>query len=473
MKRILPFTFLLLTLHTFAQEPGAVFDRPYMWKGRKYQTKDSTSLLYALKTGEAMGRFRYFSSWTWNEGALSDYYANAIGGAVRYETARFHNFQFALSGLFTMNVGSSDMTKPDPTTGQLNRYEIGLFDLTDPTNKRSMAQVEELYLKYNFKKGRVILGRQFIHTPLVNLQDGRMHGNSVSGIWTGYAPNSKWKLEGGWLWGIFPRSTNRWYNVGQSIGLYPNGVNPDGTKGNYGGNVKSAGIGVVSAVYQPIKSLEIQVWNYLLENVQNSVFTQALYKPKVGAKTNLIVGGQFIRQDALNAGGNADQSLTYMPKGSKAMTFGGKLGAKTGPVEYTLNYNRITKHGRYLFPREWGRDPFFTFMPRERNDGFGDVHAFVFSLGYNPPKNGFSGVLGAGYFELPDVKNTALNKYGMPSYYQINLDLKYEFNKAFKGLELQFLVVAKLAKGNTYDNPRFVLNKVNMLHTNLVLNYYF
>jgi hypothetical protein len=28
-------------------------------------------------------------------------------------------------------------------------------------------------------------------------------------------------------------------------------------------------------------------------------------------------------------------------------------------------------------PREWGRDPFYTFMPRERNEGYGDVNADI------------------------------------------------------------------------------------------------
>lgn len=37
-------------------------------------------------------------------------------------------------------------------------------------------------------------------------------------------------------------------------------------------------------------------------------------------------------------------------------------------------------------PREWGREPFFTFLPRERNEGFGDVHALMGKLSYNNSK---------------------------------------------------------------------------------------
>jgi hypothetical protein len=45
-------------------------------------------------------------------------------------------------------------------------------------------------------------------------------------------------------------------------------------------------------------------------------------------------------------------------------------------LETTLNYNRITSKGRCLILYVWGIDPFFTFLPDERNDGFGDACAY-------------------------------------------------------------------------------------------------
>lgn len=121
-------------------------------------------------------------------------------------------------------------------------------------------------------------------------------------------------------------------------------------------------------------------------------------------------------------------------------------------------------------PREWGREPFFTFMPRERNEGFGDVHALVIKTAYNFPKVGLKTSLQAGYFRLPDVKNVALNKYGMPSYRQVNAEVRYSPKFASK-LDLQVLYVYKNKQGNTYQNPGFVFNKVNMGLYNVVINY--
>ncbi len=116
---------------------------------------------------------------------------------------------------------------------------------------------------------------------------------------------------------------------------------------------------------------------------------------------------------------------------------------------------------------------FFTFLPRERNDGFGGVNAIMCKLNYSIPKANLKTSLAAGYYHLPDVKNFRLNKYGMPSYTQINADIRYTFTHTLKGLEAQLLVVAKINNGETYNNYRYVFNKVNMEQYNFILNYNF
>lgn len=472
--KYIAFTFLyILNLNlVFSQETP--LKKPIVWKGDSKSTEDSTSLLYSFKNGDLDGRIRYYSAASINEGILSDYYANAIGAGLRYETKQFHGFQLAASVFFTFNVISSDFSSPDPTTNTINRYELGLFDVANPGETQNLAQNEELYLKYNFRKGQFIFGRQFLHTPLINLQDGRMRGTTVEGIWYGLVPSKKWKFEGGWLNRIFPRSTNKWYRVDESMGLYPQGRNTDGKPANYLGNLSSKGVGVFSINYKPIKELDVQLWNYYIENILNSAFFQVKGKSKLNEKHTFLYGGQFMRQDAVNNGGNSDPSLSYTEKGAKSITFGGTVGIKSKSWTYSLNYNRITKDGKFLFPREWGRDPFFSFLPRERNEGFGDVHAMSSQIKYHPNQKPYFISLGAGYYKLPDIVNDfELNKYAIPSYFQVNLDMKYKHSKWLNGLESHLLVVSKIAEGNTYNNPKFIFQKVNMLHVNLMLNYYF
>jgi hypothetical protein len=190
-------------------------------------------------------------------------------------------------------------------------------------------------------------------------------------------------------------------------------------------------------------------------------------------KSSLIAAAQLIKQDAINDGGNQNQSASYFLKGARSLSFGTKLALKNSTWETSLNYNRITAEGRYLVPREWGRDPFFTFLPRERNEGFGDMHAIMAKVDHKFPKSGFKSSIAAGYYKLPDVKNYAMNKYGLPSYTQINTDFRYTFAKALKGLEAQLLLVAKINGGETYANSKMVINKVNLFQTNFVLNFHF
>jgi hypothetical protein len=465
------FSFLLIAFSSVAQHQE-VHDKPSMWKGKHNQTNDTTSLLHAFKTGTFHGHFRYYFSSTINEGELTDYFANAGGGGLRYESNKFYGFQFAASGFYFFNLGSSSMTEVDSITGQVNRYEIGLFDVENPNNHKDMDRLEELYLKYNFKKAHLTFGRQLVNTPMVNLQDGRMRGTGVEGLWMDFEPSKKWHFEGGYLYAISPRSTTKWFRVDESIGLYPQGVNSSGARSEYHDHLESKGLGVVSARFKP-KNFELQAWDYYLDNILNTALVQAKYTKELAASMRLIAEGQFIRQDALNFGGNEDQAHTYVEKGAKAMTFGGRVSLKTKILDYSLAYNRITKHGRYLFPREWGRDPFFTFIPRERSEGFGDVHALVAKIDYKPKNTTFKTSLAAGYIALPDVKNFTLNKYGVPSYFHLSWDTRYRFETVFKGLEAQLLLTAKLREGEIYGNRRYVINKVNMLLVNVVLNYHF
>jgi hypothetical protein len=464
---MLMIAFKAMSQHQDLNEKGQTY------KGKKEFESDTLSLLSAFKKGHVNGHFRFFSMATDNAQGLTDYFANAAGGGLRYESAQFRGFQMAVSGFYLFNIGSSDLGKIDSVTMQGNRYEIGLFDLEDPYNHKDIDRLEELYLKYNYKKFHIIFGRQLINTPFINLQDGRMRPTGVEGAWMDINDFHKLKIEGGWIYAISPRSTTKWYYVGESLGVYPSGVNIDGKRSDYFENIKSQGVGMLGLTYDAKKWMKIKVWNMHFENVLNTAMVQIDFNIKSKEKSNYYSGIQFFRQDAVNDGGHIDQEKTYINKGKKSMVLSSQIGWKNQRVDYSLSYTHITKHGRYLMPREWGRDPFYTFMPRERNEGYGDLHAVVGKIAYGFPKHKIKTSLAAGYFKLPDVRNFELNKYGMPSYTQINADIRYVFSGALKGLDAQFLVVGKLNNGELYNNRRFEINKVNMLNYNLILNFHF
>ncbi|QZK90649.1 OprD family outer membrane porin [Flavobacterium sp. CHNK8] len=476
MKKFFVLIYILTTLffsiNTIAQHQE-ISEKPTVWKEKNNEKVDSTSILNAFKNGNFNGHFRYFFMSTNNESGLSDYYANALGGGVKFETAKFHNFQFGVSGYYIFNIGSSDFSKKDPVTNLSNRYEVALFDIQNPSSKDNLSRLEELYLKYNFKNSNITLGKQLLNTSFINLQDGRMRPTVVDGIWIDFNELKKTKINLGYLYGISPRSTMKYFDVGESIGIYPSGINPDGTKSNYAGNLNTSGIYIVGLQNESIKNLKILLWNQYAEDIFNSALFQMDYKYDLNPNSKLLFGFQSIYQNALNFGGNEDQSKTYFEKNGTSQTFGGRLGWQNKKIEFTLNYNRITAKGRYLMPREWGRDPFYTFMARERNEGFGDVHALMTKIQYSNPKKRFKSQLAIGYFDLPDVKNVALNKYGLPSYVQTNVDFRYQFQGMLKGFDAQLLYVHKFNEVETYGNKNFIFNKTNMSNINLIVNFNF
>ena len=447
-------------------------EKPGLWKEKENET-DSNSILAAFRKGSFSGHFRYFFMATQNEDGLTDYHAHAAGGGIKFESGRFRNFQVGVSGFFVFNIGSSDLSKPDNRTGQMNRYEIGLFDIEDPNNKKDIDRLEELYLKYHFHHNQIILGKQLLNTPFINLQDGRMRPSEVEGLWAEIRSLKKLKIQGGYLYGMSPRSTVKWYRADESIGIYPVGVNENGSKSGYAGQLQSKGILLAGVTWEISKSWKLQAWNQWVQNIFNTALLQPEYEYSFPDKSKLFASAQLIFQQAIRQGGNPDPLKSYITAGSSSLVLGSRVGWKNNKWETSLNYTRITNKGRYLMPREWGRDPFFTFLPRERNEGFGDVHATVFKLNYKIPKAGISSSLGLGHYQLPDVMNYRLNKYGLPSYNQLNLDLRYQFRGLLKGLESHLLFVYKGKTGNSYGNDKYVINKVNMSLWNLLFNYSF
>lgn len=464
---------MLLNINAVFAQLQEVNEKPAIWNAKSEEISDTISLLHAFKTGNFNGSFRYFFMVTDNTAGLTDYYANAAGGGLRYETAKFYGFQFALSGFCIFNIGSSDLGVPDSATGQFNRYEIGLFDVQNPYNKNNNNRLEEFYLKYNYKKSYIAFGRQLLNTPFINLQDGRMRPTEVEGVYFELNEIKKIKLEGGWLYSFSPRSTTQWFSAATSIGVYSSGVNPDGTKSQYSNSLTSDGVFMLGLQYESSKNIKLQAWNVFIENILNTAMLQTDWQIPLANNNSIFSSAQVIRQDAINYGGNENPDKAYVKKGTKAMTIGLRAGWKNKKTETSINYNRITSEGRYLMPREWGRDPFYTFLPRERNEGLGDVNAIMVKVNYNFNKVRIKTSLAAGYYKLPDVKNYSLNKYGLPSYTQINGDVRYSFNGVLKGLEAQLLVAVKINEGKTYNNYKYVLNKVDMVNYNFVINYNF
>jgi hypothetical protein len=273
MSNHLKFWLLAVTLwlaagNLFAQHQE-IGEKPTIWQDKEKLTKDTNNLLQAFKRGSINGHLRYFFMATDNDEGLTDYHAHAAGGGIKFETAPIKGFQMGISGFFTFNLASSPLGDPDPKTGAANRYEIGLFDQQDPYNTSDIDRLEELFLKYSFKKNHITIGKQLINTPFINLQDGRMRPTEVNGIWS-ELHSGKTKWEGGLIKQISPRGTVRWFNVGESIGIYPMGVDLRGERSAYRGYTRTKGLGMLGLTNTSLKYITLQAWHLYVHNIFNT-----------------------------------------------------------------------------------------------------------------------------------------------------------------------------------------------------------
>lgn len=429
--------------------------------------KDS-SMQHHFQMGTIQGHLRSFYSATYNKNSKEEH-AYALGGGIKFISKPIHYFQVGLSGFLVYNVFSTDLSTLHPLSASANRYELGLFDVTNPANKTDMDRLEELYIQYQKNELTITLGKQLLNTPFINLQDGRMRPTEVQGVWGQYNKKRN-KFYGGWLNQFSPGGTVAWFKTNESIGVFSTGVNIDGTKSGYKNQLSTAGVGLIGAEIGVTKLIKLQVWNQYVENIFNSSLIQLDQSPN---KSNpYYFGIQLIGQKVINQGGNIAVNKTYFNPSQSSFVFGGRFGRQIGQWDHAINFTRITKHGRYLMPREWGRDPFYTFIQGERSEGMGDLTAVMFKSKYSSNKLPLNINLATGYYQLADVKNYAMNKYGLPSYFQYNLDFRYAFTGFWKGWDAQLTYFHKVAIGNTYDDPKFFINKVNMGHLNFILNFH-
>lgn len=401
---------------------------------------------------------------TLQKGALKDDFSLAQGGTLGIQTPYFHGLRANLSGYFIYNLASSDLAKPESITGALNRYEAGQFDITDRGTTKGLERIEQLNLEYEHRNFHAQLGRFQRETPFFNAQDGRMRPTLEEGLWL-RQKWGKWSLRTAGVWSVSPRSTVNWYPIASSVGLYGRGFRQDGTPNAY--RIEDAGkvLWIAGAQGPLTKRSSLEVWSMAFPNVLHSHTAQYEYRSGE-TKVRLLA----VAQGRLGQGGNADPYLAYIPESHRSFAFSSNVSLPLPKKRYlALSATRITSHGAYIMPREWGRDPFYTFMSRERNEGLGDVWAATAMLGVL--RSHGSHELNVGLYNLPDRSNFALNRYGMPSYWHANFAGRVRPQKAFQGVVLRYLIMYKGALYPSEVSLAQHFNRVGVWHVSLTADY--
>jgi hypothetical protein len=417
-------------------------------------------------------RVRSFFMATQNEGALADDFAWASALRIAVQSTPYKGFSIK-AGYRAFGIHAhSDVWAPESTTGQINRYETGLFDQLNP-EQRYFGKVEELHLAYAGSTVQGTIGRMFINTPFINPQDGRLNPTAVEGVRAGLRLSPSVKLDSWAIWRIGPRSTGGWYHVGQTFGLYPTGRGTDGAPSRYPGHVRSDGVAIVHLEWAISPTSKVEFWDTYVDNISNTVLGELSGTWGRHPSRKWKYGLQMAMQQGVVEGGSSDETLRYKDPQDKNYVLGGRWGLDFGKNKASLNFTRIWGEGRFLSPREWGRDPFYTFLPRERNEGYAHVQAVTATYESTLSEGRWTPGIGAGVYYLPHPSDAADNKYGFPSYSQVNLSLKYKGTGTLKDLDALLLVVRKDALDKDITQLGWIYNKVNLTHVNLIVNYHF
>lgn len=414
--------------------------------------------------GSFYGHLRTFAITTINDGALSDHYALAQGAGLGYKSPSFHHFGIELNGFFIFKLASSPLHQRDQITQKLSRYELGLFDLSNPNNGKDLDRLEEVYLQYSKRAIHIKLGRQIFESSFVNPQDSRMRPGLFEGI------NASWKgnrtlINTAWFWASSPRSTVEWYPIKEAIGVYGMGRNSDGSPANYHQNIASKALAVFSVHYH-LPKLRVHINNTLIENISNS--TQVLLHLAINKSISYKV--MAIKQWRVGNGGHSCSALRYQQT-EQSFVLSSRLEALQGKHRWQLNTTRISEQGLFLFPREWGTEPFFTHLSRERNEGYADVWALSakYARIIKPKHEVYFAV---GYYNMPSSEQIVKSKYGLDDYLQVNAGVDLDNISKFPGCTVKSFVVLK--KDLSQQNqPKYLYNLANMWQVNLVLDYHF
>jgi hypothetical protein len=283
------------------------------------------------------------------------------------------------------------------------------------------------------------------------------------GAWLHLNFDSPHKLDLAWLNRFSPRSSYDWFDFDEAFGLVNQGFQPNGEAAIYKGFYPTQGVAIFNYGYI---NHNFNFHVYIFDKISNIVWLEADYVYKT-----YKLGLQYAHSQALSYGEQLDEVNRYMQPDERANVLSSKLSWFTPKWEVSAAYTKAFDTGRFLFPKELGRDHFYTSIPRSRLEGLGGVDVFTLRVDYQLSKPNLH--FGVSYQDLSgaEVQRFQLNKYNIDSTRQFNTQITFEPEGFFKGLHLDLLWVYRTNKTNEQQDLFF--NRSNFHQINLVTNFYF
>lgn len=411
------------------------------------------------------GHFRNYFMSTHNQGDLQDYFTNATGGAVGFTTGNYKGFEIGVKGIFTYKTFGSDLGNEDVITGKNSKWEYELYDVLNQGNFRDLDRLEELFLRYRFGNSYLSYGKiETEYTPLLNHSDGRMKPFAHRGGWAHLNLTPQHQVNLGWLNGVSPRATTEWFSIEEGIGLFYNGYQPNGELAEYHEHYPSSGIGIANYNFQK-NNFSFKFYDLYIDKLINTVWTE------VGLDINSFnFGVQYVYQTPMKFNEELHYENRYVQPDENGQVLSSQLGWKNDKLNFAFAYTHAFDSGRFLFPKELGRDHFFSSIPRSRLEGLGNVDVYTLKGEYLPLPQLHLGV------ELQQIKGAQanvyqFNKYNVDESFQVNAHVRYEVHGFLEGLSFDLLWVYR--ENQNHMDAQSIFNKSNFNQLNFVTNFYF
>lgn len=461
-------TILLISSVGLAQHHSMLDDNT---PGRYYIPRDTGIHTIAdfFQLSKLHGHVRNHFMATINQGALKDYWTNGTGAALKFETAKFYGLQLGVKGIFTFQTFSSDLNETDSLVNRSAKWEKELYDVNRPNEKYDLDRLEELYLKFNFGRSFLSVGRFGVHThPLFLARDSRMKPFAYEGVWTeiNELKNNQFTL--GWITGVSPRGMIEWFPINEAIGTLSNGLQPNGTPAHYHEKAHTKGIGVLGINSKVVKNLSMQYWGFWFHKLTYMNWLQFDYE-----RQHWFTGVQYVLQTAAKKQAELDYADRYMQPDEVGNVLSAQLGTHTNNQSLVVSvaYLHSFKSGRFLFPRELGREDFYVSQPRSWIDGFGNTNVYQLCLTYQPARQGWHNLsieTRLSYWDDPGVNHAEGNKYNFINFYQVTVDARYRFERWLKGLELRLVYLCKYTPDVENVALTNIFYRTNLHHFSLI-----
>jgi hypothetical protein len=437
------------------------------WSQQSHDSLVVHNVREIFSEGHFHGHFRNYFMATDNRGDDHDFWTNATGGALHYSTANWKGFEAGVKGIFTYRTASSDLyNEEDPRASA--RWETELYDVHRPEVGNDLDRLEELYLRYRSNLFWVTYGKQNIDEgPLLLERDGRMNTFVYRGFWSGIE-TKKHSVRLGFIDGVSPRGMTDWFSLNEAIGQGGNGFEPNGIPAEYHETSSTRGLAVVGYKYHSAETWTNQAWAYVFDRISSTYWFQSDWETD-----RFFAGLQYVHQHPLPKQSKLDYPERYLQPDERADVISGQAGFKKGRMRISGAYLHAFDNGRFLYPREMGRENFYVSQPRSWVDGLGKLDIYQIGAVYEF-KKAKQKLLNFAIFlnrvETTGLNNVEFNKYNLPVYNQVTSTITHQFGHLLKGLELSFLYVARLSEETGDMTPEEMAYRTNFHHFNLIAN---